>query len=87
MRERPEHGIFNEWRRSDTMGNAIIGFFYYVLVGMVSLLYRIFGIDPFRNRTGEDSYWIKREDSPEKPPHEYARSVVGELPRNTGEGK
>lgn len=43
------------------MGNIILGFIYYVMVGVGSLIYRIFGINPFQRKGEGGTYWIKRD--------------------------
>lgn len=49
------------------MGKLIIGFIYYVMIGFVSILFKIFGINPFARKKNVDTYWLDRSnnDSPD----------------------
>ncbi|MCD4784449.1 MAG: hypothetical protein K8T10_11565 [Candidatus Eremiobacteraeota bacterium] len=51
------------------MGNFILGFIYYGLVGSVSVLYKVFGINPFKGKNNPDTYWEERD--PDRPVHVF----------------
>lgn len=52
------------------MGKLIIGFIYFIIIGFVSVLFKIFGINPFAGKKDVDSYWLNRSDN-DSPPYEF----------------
>lgn len=51
------------------MGNLILGFIYYGLMGPVAVLYKVFGINPFKSKNNPETYWEERD--PDSPVHVF----------------
>ena len=49
------------------MGKLIIGFIYYIVIGFISVIYKIAGINPFARKKDAKTYWLDRsqKDTPD----------------------
>jgi len=53
------------------MGKLIIGFIYYIMIGAISIFYRIFGINPFKRDDKAGTYWKERTSGKESPGYRF----------------